>query len=102
MKRSPIKRKTSLNRVSSKRAEELKEYRKLKGGHIKKRPVCEICETNKAIDIHHRLPLGRGGKLCDTTIFVAVCRFCHNYIHNNPAWAEKNNWILRTTNEIQY
>ena len=102
MKRSPIKRKTSLNRVSSKRAEELKEYRKLKREYITRKPICEICETNKATDIHHRLPLGRGGKLCDTTIFVAVCRFCHNYIHNNPAWAEKNNWILRTTNEIQY
>lgn len=99
MKRSPLKRKTPLNRVSSKRAEELKEYRKLKREYIKKQSICEICETNKAIDIHHRLPLGRGGKLCDTTIFVAVCRLCHNYIHNNPTYAEENDWILRNTNE---
>jgi 5-methylcytosine-specific restriction endonuclease McrA len=88
-------RRTPLRRVSKKRAEALKVYRVNKASYLLANPFCQVCETEKAIDIHHKLSLGRGGKLNDTTIFMAVCRSCHNQIHNNPKWALLNNYLLR-------
>ena len=92
-------KRTPLRRVSKKRDTELKEYRKLKAAHLKINPYCEVCAKAKATEIHHKLPLGRGGKLCDVTIFLASCRRCHTRIHDNPKWAEENKYLLRTKHD---
>lgn len=89
MKRSPLRR------VSPKRAKALKAYRVHKLKYMSDHPSCEVCEVLPATDIHHKLPLGRGGKLNDVSIFLAVCRVCHDKIHHNPLWAEEQGYLLR-------
>jgi len=64
-------------------------------------PSCECCQKRDAQDIHHKLPLGRGGKLCDTRIFMAVCRPCHNLIHANPKWAAQHNYLCESSKHLK-
>lgn len=42
---------------------------------------CEIC-NNTAVDIHHKLPKGRGGT-DDADNLIALCRKCHTLAHEN-------------------
>lgn len=92
-------RRTPLRRVSRKRAEALKAYRVNKADYLSENPTCEVCANQEATDIHHKLPLGRGGKLNDISIFLAVCRPCHETIHHNPKWAEKKGLLLKWKND---
>lgn len=64
-------------------------------------PLCDACQQmphNKVLtrpitpnwtdDVHHKH--GRSGLLLfDVRYFLAVCRWCHEWIHNNPAEAKK-------------
>ena len=88
-----LKRRKPLRRVSKKRATALVLYRELKAEYLAINPTCECCNKRQAQDIHHKLPLGRGGKLCDVSIFMGVCRPCHNLIHNDPLWAKQSNHL---------
>lgn len=89
-------RRTPLRRVSKKRQQALSVYRKLKAAHLHANPVCQAEGCRRmATDIHHRLPLGRGGQLNDTSIFMGLCRQCHNACHHNPKWAEEKGYLWR-------
>jgi len=88
-------RRTPLRRVSAKRRKLLSLYSDLRKTYLQSNEVCEVCKENEATDIHHKLPLGRGGKLNDTSIFLAVCRVCHDHIHSNPKWAEEKGYLLK-------
>ena len=92
-------KRTPLRRVSAKRRKLLNEYSKLRADHLNRTPVCQVCFANEATDIHHKLSLGRGGKLNDTTIFLAVCRVCHDWIHRHPKEAEQQGYLLKWKNE---
>jgi hypothetical protein len=90
MKRSPLRK------VSKKRAVEMRKYLKLREKFLTVQPWCEVGATwqctTKATDVHHMR--GRGKYLCDWSYFMAVCRFCHQYVHDNPYWARKHKYIL--------
>lgn len=65
-------------------------YSALRQVYLNNHPMCEArlpgCSL-EAHDIHHRL--GRIGELyLDDSEFVAVCRSCHTFIHNNPKEAK--------------
>ena len=92
-------RRTPLRRVSKKRAQALRVYRVTKADYLAGNSICEVCSESQATDIHHKLPLGRGGKLNDSSIFLAVCRACHDKIHHDPKWAEEQNYLLRWKSE---
>lgn len=92
-------RRAPLRRVSPKRARELSAYRKARAKHLEANPTCGVCQTAEACDIHHKLPLGRGGRLNDASIFLAVCRNCHNKIHHDPKWAEQEGHLLKWKSE---
>lgn len=100
-------KRSSLNSMSPKRKEEMKEYSKLRKVYMKDHHECEIClalyapVVNLATEIHHRLPLGRGGKLTDTSIFIAICRPCHELMKSQIKWAEEKTYVLRHRNELQ-
>lgn len=86
-------KRTPLRRVSSKRSKQLKEYLVLRADYLASHRLCEVCKTSKATDIHHRK--GRTGtRLNDTQYFIAVCRDCHNQIHDNPKWAYETGLLL--------
>lgn len=56
-------------------------------------PQCERCKTKKATDLHHKA--GRVGQwLCRYEYFAALCRQCHDGIHENAILARKQGWII--------
>lgn len=88
-------RRSPLRKVSKKRQADLRCYHRLRLKFLGDWPKCQVCDCRESTDIHHKLPKGRGGKLNDITIFLAVCRICHNRIHQEPKWAEENGWLLK-------
>lgn len=53
--------------------------------------LCVRCER-PATDCHHRKPRKMGGTRNAETNYglanlVSLCRACHSYVHDNPAWA---------------
>jgi hypothetical protein len=88
MKRTPIRR------VSTKRAKQLKEYMVLRSDYLAAHRTCELCKCAQSKDIHHRA--GRvGTRLNDTSLFMALCRECHDWVHSNPAVSYEKGYLLR-------
>ena len=52
-------------------------------------PDCERCKR-EAHDVHHRC--GRGKNLMREETWSAVCRECHEWIHQNPKEARRKGW----------
>lgn len=91
MKRSPTVRKTPLRKASPKRSKELALYRKERDAWLAVNNRCIICGW-VSHDVHHRA--GRNGKrLRDQSEWLAVCRYCHCWIHNFPKSARLNGWL---------
>ncbi len=61
---------------------------------LEERPICECCWSNRSTDVHELLSRARGGDMLDKDNVAALCRDCHSYITQNPAWAEANGWAL--------
>ena len=122
MKRTPLKRKTPLRpvrkkrqRVQAQRREFVRnelEYRQWceAGSHITRHLLAQLTETQKrsiktdpkklvcdgrAVDIHEPLTRARGGSILDVKNTMAVCRACHDWIHNNPENATKLGLLRR-------
>ena len=62
---------------------------------LKKHPVCQAywddqC-TITSVDVHEIIPRGVGGKIVDgdKSNFMAVCRYCHTMITDNPKKAHE-------------
>jgi len=105
--KTPLKRSNGLKRsgrlryASPKRQSEYKEYAKVKKAYLALHPMCEKCKKAKSQDIHHRA--GRAGRyLCDYSLFAALCRACHDFIHQNGREARKQGWIIDTVHVPQY
>lgn len=92
---------TPVNKVSPKRAEQNKEYLKLRKEYLDLYPVCEVPECNlKAVDIHHQR--GRSGDmLTNVSYFMAVCRKHHIEIENNPNWAKEQGFSFKRITEVK-
>lgn len=97
-------KRTPLKKVSRKRSTELSEYSRRKKEYFsaladqqgEENPACEVCAKRLATDWHHVLPLGRGGKLNQPDeLMLAVCRTCHNKIHDNMKWTEEQGYLLK-------
>ena len=83
--------KKKLNKVSERRKAQEAIYRQLKPIYMKQNPNCGKC-GKKAQDIHHKA--GRNGtRLNDVVNFMAVCRPCHTWIHENSQEARKKGWL---------
>src|SRR6266705_400001 len=89
MKKSPLNRKTTLRRVSDRRAAELRVYNSMRRIFLQNHPCCEIPSRDglpscmkRSAHIHHAK--GRLGKLLnDTRWWWAVCNDCHAYLHEH-------------------
>jgi len=44
--------------------------------------VCQRCESSDRLDVHHILPLSRGGNNSDFNLIV-LCHKCHKKRHRN-------------------
>ncbi len=87
------KERTAMKKRSIKRKSQEVMYTILRKTYLDEHQLCEICSMD-AHDIHHKR--GRTGeKLLESDYFMAVCRPCHDRIHNNPAWAYEHGYLLR-------
>lgn len=117
LKRSstPLKR-TSLRKVSKKRAKDSRIYSQKRKAFLETHPYCQVwlrenwvseeCTIQNyqrheaiglgvplAIDIHHTK--GRtGSNYLDESTWLAVSREMHEKIHNNPSWARERGYLL--------
>ena len=99
LKRSPLKRSTKpINPVSKKRRREQVLRREFVRTLLEERPRCEagpiIRQASRThgcsglpCDIHEPLTRARGGSILDPNNALAVCRPCHDWIHEHPGLA---------------
>lgn len=117
MKRTPIKRRTRLARVSKKRRVEGAIYAVSRKEYLELRPICEVwrqlsqtlCADKLTLckevfganwaapayssDVHH--VKGRSGtNYLDTSTWMAVSRKAHTWIHNHPKKSREMGWLL--------
>ena len=86
-----LKRRSKINKVSTRHAKELKQYSQARREHFALNPYCAICGCD-ATDIHHMAK--RGKNLCNKDTFLSLCRQCHQKAHDNPALAKENGYTL--------
>lgn len=93
LKRTAMKRNRSpIRKRSKKGASQDRIYTKLKKQLLEEHPVCQVCDTKRATDCHHTK--GRGVNFLNYPSFKAVCRSCHDRIHQNPSWARANGLLV--------
>lgn len=90
-KKPTVKKRTRISPISEKMAENLKVYRILRREFMEVNPNCQLC-SRPATDLHHRA--GRGKYLNDVLTFMALCRPCHNWIHENPKESRELLYLL--------
>lgn len=114
MKRSPLKRKTPLRRMSKRRQSESNEYEKLKEQFLKEHDICQLwmAENNiregdwgdrvkafcmgapRSTEIHHKFcGSNRKKHFLDVSSWMALSRQSHEKIHQNPKWARENGYL---------
>lgn len=89
--KSPLTSFKRINLVSNVQKLRNKEYLDLRNKYLDSHPICEVCNTNATSEIHHKS--GRIGENLFKN-FCAVCRNCHETIHNNVKWAKENKLLL--------
>lgn len=90
-----VKKPKKIKPMSAKRKKELEEYERVRDIYMAEHKTCEVKGCfREANDLHHKA--GRiGSLLTDINYFMAVCRGCHDKIHENPKWAESKGYIIR-------
>lgn len=118
MKRSPIVRKTPLKaHTGLKRGTPLKQggslgrktpiaarskkqqavyriRRRLVAELLEQRPVCERCRQARSTDVHEPRMRSRGADITDPEQCVCLCRSCHRWVHDHPAAATAEGWLI--------
>ena len=92
MKRSPI------NKVSKKRTALNAVRRNFVKGLLELRPLCEaqipyVCRM-VAVDVHEILTRARGGSIIDEDNCLCLCRACHIFVTDNPAFSNEKGFTV--------
>ena len=91
-KKPTSKRQKRIRRVSIKKAQELKEYYAMRARFLANVDLCEVCHTDRPVEIHHRR--GRVGPLLtDLRHLLATCNRCHQWLHENVEEARALGYI---------
>ncbi len=56
--------------------------------------ICEICHSSPAVHPHHKRMRSQGGK-DELANLLHVCGWCHSMIHEKPALAYEQGWLIR-------
>ena len=59
----------------------MKVYFELKPVFLRAHPICARCPA-PAVDVHHAA--GRGKNLNCVHTWIALCRRCHDWVHQHP------------------
>ncbi|MEU7831306.1 hypothetical protein [Nonomuraea sp. NPDC049129] len=89
-----IERKTPLRARSKKQEAKYRVRRVLVAELLEERPICERCQSARATDVHEPGMRSRGADICDPEQCVCLCRLCHCWIHDNPAAATAEGWLI--------
>lgn len=117
-RKTPLKRRSKpIRKVSVKRSSQLREYFAARERYLADHPICMVWLAENgfsnnqvlldsssvmtfhtmgapaATEVHHK-DKRRGARLLDQMHWMAVCRFNHNRIENNKAWARANGFLL--------
>ena len=92
-----IQKPTIIPLVSSKRKKKDAEYLKLREKYLSQNPLCMVkvngC-SHMATDVHHTFAgANRDAFYLVQSTWKAVCRNCHNYIHEHPEEARVMGWL---------
>jgi hypothetical protein len=100
MKRTPLRRKTPLQRSGIKRHHPHRRVR-FEANAVyeavtrRSRGICELCRDVPATEMHHRRMRSAGGLDIYDNI-LHLCGFCHHEaIHANPDWAYRHGLLIR-------
>lgn len=86
-----MKKNSKIRPVSETTEERNKQYSKLRLEYLFHHSRCEVCNTAKAVEIHHK---ARRKGLNLFRFFLAVCPSCHDWIHSNSQEAKRKNLIF--------
>jgi len=64
------------------------------------RGVCEVCDDNRATQIHHKAGRRVPGAN-HPTLLLHVCLFCHTEIHANPDWSYRHGHLIRPSTILE-
>ena len=97
-----LSRKTTLASVSSKRAEQRARYRPRRDLFLQEIPWCQVEDCDRpSCDVQHRAK-GNGERLLGETLWMAVCRECHDKIeHQERAWAYEKGYAIPVIRKMQ-
>lgn len=72
------------------------QYSELRLDFLRTHLWCEVGDCKRSSKwVHHKR--GRGKWLLDVEYWLAVCFWCHRRIHDNPAWAREQGYLLSRT-----
>ncbi len=84
------KPKRPLRRRTPERAKQERQYNKQAAAFKLAHPYCESC-GNRTRDVHHTA--GRVANLLNESTWMALCRRCHRWCHDNPGDARRLGWL---------
>lgn len=59
---------------------------------------CARCGGSGPVDVHHRMPRS-GGVNEAAPNKVSLCRWCHRWVHANPAEARRDGWVVSRSDD---
>ena len=86
-------RSKAVRRVSVAMRKRLAEYQRVRVDYLRAHLTCEVCRLEPSTQVHHRK--GRGRLLSEAQWFLACCYLCHRKIHDQPAWAYQNGFLIK-------
>jgi len=93
-----IMKRSRINPVSKKRQSLMADRQLTRMAVFERSATCEarletICSV-AATDVHEIKTRARGGSITDADNCLALCRSCHIFITENPAWATEHGFIV--------
>jgi hypothetical protein len=91
-------KRSRINPVSKKRKALTSERNQTRMAVFSRSSRCEanvepICSYH-ATDVHEIKTRARGGSITDVNNCLALCRNCHRFITDNPAWALEHGYVV--------
>ena len=82
-RRKYIKRSSKpIRKMGTKRQEQARLYISLRAAFLNATPICQRCGSAESTDVHHKK--GRtGANYLDIFTWAALCRTCHEWVHEH-------------------
>jgi len=85
-------KRTRISPISDRRRALSRIYAAQRTDYLRQHPTCEKCDSRSSRDIHHKA--GRyGGNYLNVETWCALCRTCHDWIHQHPSKAREKGWL---------